>query len=103
MQEEPPEAEGRGQRLKDVQRTGMFKRGFRRMCSRGMNMELLKSVILTLQAGGKLDEKYQDHQLEGKWRDSKECHLQPDWLLIYRITDDAVILQATGTHSDLFK
>ena len=70
---------------------------------RGVDMALLKDIVVTLQKGGELDARHRNHQLEGRWDRSFDCHIQPDWVLIYRITDDAVILQAMGSHSDLFK
>jgi mRNA interferase YafQ len=88
---------------KDIQRTSRFKKDYRRAKSRGLDMSLLKAVIIMLQNGEELDASYRNHQLEGKWKDSFDCHIQPDWILVYRTTDDSVILQATGTHSDLFK
>jgi len=91
------------QRLKDIQRTARFRRDFKRMGARNADMSLLKEVILALQKGEALEAKHRNHQLEGKWKDSFDCHIQPDWVLVYRTTDDAVILQAMGSHSDLFK
>jgi mRNA interferase YafQ len=88
---------------KDIQRTSRFKKDYKRVKSRGLDMSLLKTTIVTLQNGEELDASYRNHQLEGKWKDSFDCHIQPDWILVYRTTDDSVILQATGTHSDLFK
>jgi mRNA interferase YafQ len=89
--------------VKDIQQTSRFKKDYRRVKSRGLDMGLLRAAITTLQNGEELDASYCNHQLEGKWKDSFDCHIQPDWILIYRTTDDSVILQATGTHSDLFK
>ncbi|MDR1087911.1 MAG: type II toxin-antitoxin system YafQ family toxin [Coriobacteriales bacterium] len=88
---------------KDIQRTSRFKKDYKRMKSRNADMGLLKATITTLQNEGVLDAKHQNHQLEGKWKKSFDCHIQSDWVLICRVTDDALILQATGTHSDLFK
>lgn len=66
-------------------------------------MELLQEVIDTLLAEKTLDEKYKDHGLVGNYAGFRECHIQPDWLLIYRKDKDTLILTAsrTGTHSDL--
>ena len=66
-------------------------------------MQLLKDVLDTLQNGEPLDVKYRDHQLSGKYSKFRECHIQPDWLLIYHVNGDALVLTAsrTGTHSDL--
>jgi mRNA interferase YafQ len=82
-----------------------FKKGFKRAKKRNLDMSLLKDVIKKLQKRVLLEEKYQDHALEGKWKGFRECHIQPDWLLIYLIEDDILTLTLidTGTHSDLFK
>ena len=90
-------------RLLDIQQTTSFKKGFKRMKSRGADLELPKPVLNSLRARDELDEKYRDHQLDGKWKNSRDCHIQPDWVLIYRLTDDALILEATGSHSDIFR
>jgi mRNA interferase YafQ len=92
-----------GKKRLDIQQTTLFKKGFKRMRSRGADLGMLKSVLNTLCAGEELDEKYRDHQLDGKWKSSRDCHIQPDWVLIYRLTDDALILEATGSHSDIFR
>ena len=92
-----------GQPLKDIQKTTRFRKDFKRMTSRGYDMDLLREVIDVLRKGKMLDEKYLNHQLEGRWMESYDCHLLPDCVLIYRTTKDSVILQAMGTHSDLFK
>ena len=64
----------------------------------------LKKKDYKLANGEKLDPKYNDHSLSGNWAGFRECHIQPDWLLIYRIDDDVLVLtlSRTGTHSDLF-
>ena len=71
---------------------------------RGLKIELLEEVISTLAMGKTLPEKHKDHALTGNWGGHRECHILPDWLLIYRIEDDVLVLTVsrTGTHSDLF-
>lgn len=66
---------------------------------------MLKDIILKLGNGIPLDEKYKDHELKGDWDGFRECHIQPDWLLIYLVEDDILTLTLvdTGTHADLFK
>jgi mRNA interferase YafQ len=68
-------------------------------------MALLQKVVDDLAMGKKLDERHHDHALVGEWVTFRECHIQPDWLLIYKISGDALILTLTrtGSHSDLFK
>ncbi len=80
-----------------------FKKDIERMKRRGKNMDELKKVILMLIEEKPLPLKYQNHSLVGNYADCKECHIQPDWLLIYMIIDDQIIFVRTGSHSDLFK
>ncbi|MCI9019951.1 MAG: type II toxin-antitoxin system YafQ family toxin [Eubacterium sp.] len=81
-----------------------FKKDLKRAQKRGCKMEHLRDVIHTLASGHTLNEKYCDHELSGNYKGFHECHIEPDWLLIYRITQDelALFLFRTGTHSDLF-
>ena len=81
-----------------------FKKDFKLAQKRGMPMQELKSIIEKLAAGETLEAKHRDHTLSGNYAMFRECHIRPDWLLIYRINDDALELLAhrTGTHSDLF-
>lgn len=74
------------------------------MAKRGLNLKLLDDVVYKLSHGEKLDKKYKDHILKGKFKGYHECHIQPDWLLIYKIQDDMLILTLvdTGFHADLF-
>ena len=87
-----------------LRQTSNFKKDLRRMIKRGANMELLDEVIQILLRRKTLPEKYHDHPLTGNWHGYRDCHIEPDWVLIYRIDDDALILLATrtDTHSDLF-
>lgn len=89
----------------DIQRTSQFKKDFKLAKKRGCDMKQLADVITMLASGEKLPPKYYDHSLSGKYSDYRECHVEPDWLLIYRIYEEQLILTLfrTGTHSDLFK
>jgi len=91
--------------LLELRQTTQFKKDLRRMSKRGVNMDLLDEVIILLRGRKPLPEKYNDHPLTGNWAGHRDCHIQPDWLLIYRIDDDALILTATrtGTHSEIFQ
>lgn len=84
--------------------SNQFKRDLRLAKKRGCNMEHLRDVVNALASEQKLDEKYRDHGLTGNYSVFRECHIEPDWLLIYRISKDALelFLFRTGTHSDLF-
>lgn len=84
--------------------TTQFKKDVRTIEKRGYSMKLLTEVIEKLANGEVLDESYSDHPLKGNYAECRECHITPDWLLIYRISDKTLFLYLTrtGTHSDLF-
>jgi len=84
--------------------TGQFRKDYKRVKKRGYDINLLKEVIDLLQNEQPLDDHYQDHKLIGNYVDFRECHILPDWLLIYAIDKEKLILTAsrTGTHADLF-
>lgn len=84
-------------------RTSQFKRDVKRLEKRGKDIGKLKEVLQTLSLGDDLAERYSDHPLVGQYRGVRECHIEPDWLLIYELTESMVILIRTGTHSDLFR
>lgn len=88
----------------DVIFTPNFKRDYKLMQKRGYKIELLKDVITKLASGETLPEKNRDHALTGNYKGCRECHILPDWLLIYQIENKELILflTRTGTHSDLF-
>lgn len=73
------------------------------MVKRGHDPELMKSVIRDLIGEKILDQKHRDHILIGNFQDRRGCHIEPDWLLIYRIDESRIIFERTGTHADLFK
>lgn len=79
-----------------------FKRDRRRCLKRGYDMALLAAVVNTLAIPAPLSPKNKDHALSGDWAGFQECHIQSDWLLIYRIDGNDLYLTRTGTHSDLF-
>ena len=85
--------------------SGKFKKSLKLARKRGLDIDLLDTVVDKLLNGIPLENKYKDHSLGGKYKDFRECHIQPDWLLIYLIEDDILTLTLvdTGTHSDLFK
>ena len=84
--------------------TTRFSKDLKRIEKRGYNMALMTDVIKKLAKGEKLDAKYNDHALKGNYEGCRECHITPDWLLIYEIAGKELILYLTrtGTHSDLF-
>jgi len=89
--------------MKIIQRTSQFKKDVKRLQKRGKEMALLKDIILRLASNQSLEAKYRDHVLVGNYYGTRECHISPDWLLIYRISDTDLILIRTGSHTDLFE
>ena len=88
----------------EIRNTSQFKKDYKLAKRRGLDLNLLKDIISKLANGEPLDSKHKDHPLSGNWIGHRECHIQPDWLLIYRIEEDVLVLTLTrtGTHSDLF-
>lgn len=89
---------------RDIVWTTQFKKDYKLALKRHMDIELLDNIIRCLSRGEVLPEKNKDHALPGDWVGHRECHILPDWLLVYRIEDDILVLTLarTGTHSDLF-
>lgn len=87
-----------------VDYTTRFKKEYKAAKKRGYDITLLKEIIALLAAGKPLPEKNKDHALTGRWAGFRECHILPDWLLIYKIEKDLLILalSRTGSHADLF-
>lgn len=81
-----------------------FKKDYKLVLKRGYNMKLLQTVINTLTIGDVLASKYKDHALSGRYAGYRECHVTPDWLLVYKIEKELLVLALTrtGSHSDLF-
>jgi mRNA interferase YafQ len=88
-----------------IQTTNSFEKDVLRCEKRGFNLALLREVMLILEKTGKLPEQYKTHKLSGKYAGCIECHIKPDWLLIWQQNNNILTLLFlnTGTHSDLFK
>jgi len=82
--------------------TRQFERDLKRMKKRRKNIEKLKLILRSLTEEEELDPPHRDHKLIGNWLERRECHIESDWLLIYKIEDDRIIFERTGSHSDLF-
>lgn len=88
----------------NVRHTAAFKRDYKLALRRHLPIEKLQAVVAKLQCGETLPPANRDHALSGRWANHRECHIAPDWLLIYQIHENVLILELTrtGTHSDLF-
>ena len=86
----------------NLAQTKQFKKDVKRMQKRGKDLEKVKAVIDLLLAAEPLPPKNRDHQLGGNWIGRRDCHIEPDWILIYKPMGDELLLERTGTHSDLF-
>ncbi len=87
-----------------IKATNRFEKDIKQAQKRGKDLDKLFFVIEKLANGEPLEEKYRDHSLVGLYKGCRECHIEPDWLLVYEIFEDVLILSLarTGTHSDLF-
>lgn len=88
----------------NIEVTTRFRKDYKLAMKRGFKIELLDEIIKTLAAGNALPEKNRDHALSGDFAGCRECHIAPDWLLVYSVEEGALMLYLlrTGTHSDLF-
>jgi mRNA interferase YafQ len=89
--------------VREIVFSKQFERDVKRAKKRGKMMEKLKAAIEVLASDNSLPPQYQDHKLAGEYIGRRECHLEPDWLLVYLRTDEAIVFERTGTHSDLFE
>jgi len=89
--------------MRTVFRGSQFKKDVKLAQRRGKDMRKLSAVILLLLEDAPLPPQYKDHPLKGRWQHHRDCHIEPDWVLIYQIKDNELYLVRTGTHSDLFK
>lgn len=86
-----------------IHETSQFRRDIKKLKKQGKNLEKLKQVVLALVSWDALDARYRDHALVGSRQGSHDCHIEPDWLLIYRKETEQLFLEQTGIHSELFK
>jgi mRNA interferase YafQ len=89
--------------MKTIRRTRQFKRDVKRMQRQGREVEKLKRVLETLVKGEPLAARFRDHVLVGQYKGTRECHMEPDRLLIYELAETEFVLIRTGSHSDLFR
>jgi mRNA interferase YafQ len=88
--------------MREIIRTIQFKRDVKRAEKRGKDMTKLRDLILLLAGETPLPVRYKDHPLCGEWKHHRDCHIEPDWLLLYKIDDNDLYLVRTGSHADLF-
>ena len=82
--------------------TKQFERDLKKSLKRGKNKDKIKLIISKLLIEEKLEASHREHKLFGSYSKRRECHIEPDWLLIYKVVDDRIIFERTGSHSDLF-
>jgi len=89
----------------DIVRASKFKKDLKKLIKQRKDLDMLEKIIKTLRSKKPLPKKHCDHNLIGEWHGYRECHINPDWLLIYKIDDELKLLRLarTGSHSDLFK
>lgn len=83
--------------------TGRFKKDYKLAVKRNYNISLIDALIRNLINEHPLDARHKDHALSGEYEGCRECHIKPDWLLIYQIGNGIIVFERTGTHSDLFE
>ena len=86
-----------------LDRTSQFKKDVKRIKKRGKKLDKLRKVIEVLVSGKELGLRYHDHILQGQYATVRECHIEPNWLLLYQFSESKLILIRTGTHADLFE
>lgn len=89
--------------MRTIYRTTQFKKDVKRIKKRSKSFDVFKQVIYKLAAEELLPEKFRDHQLIGNYQGARESHIEPDWLLIYKLVEDDLTLIRTGSHADLFR
>ena len=88
--------------LREVASTTQFKKDLKKALKQGRKADKIHNIVKRLQEGTPLHPKHRPHQLTGNWSPKLECHIEPDWLLIYEVTNEEVKLIRTGSHSELY-
>ena len=89
--------------MKTIFEASQFRKDLKKTIKRGKDIQKLKEIVRQIANGEMLDARHRDHALTGSRHGSRDCHVEPDWLLIYRKDDDSLYLERSGTHSDLFR
>ena len=85
-----------------LSQSSQFRKDIRTQIRKGKDYSKVIKVVKILLAGNYLPARYKDHPLRGNWKGRRDCHIEPDWILIYKISDEQLLLERTGSHSDLF-
>ena len=88
--------------MRQIEYSGQFKRDLKRIKKRGKDMQEIRTPMKLLIEGDDLPEVFLDHPLKGNWKGCRNLHIQPDWILIYRLIGNLIRFERTGSHSDLF-
>ena len=89
--------------MKAIFQTSQFKKDFKKIKKQGKDLSKLKDVVSAIASNETLEDRHRDHALSGNWSGSRDCHIEPDWILIYRVEGEFLFLERTGSHSDLFR
>ena len=89
--------------MRQVSETTQFGRDLKKIKKRGKDLAKLQTVVRNIAEGQVLDARHRDHALVGEWKPARDCHIEPDWILIYTVDGESLRLERTGTHSDLFQ
>ena len=89
--------------MRSIHYSNKFKKNLELMIRRGKDADKIKAIIVCLANGIPLEARHKDHPLTGNFAGFRDCHIEPDWLLIYRVDEESLYLERTGSHSDLFK
>lgn len=89
--------------MKAIFQTRQFKKDLKRIKKRGKELNKLMEVVSAIAKSEALEERHRDHALSGNWSGSRDCHIEPDWILIYRVDGEFLFLERNGSHSDLFR
>jgi mRNA interferase YafQ len=87
----------------NIHYTTQFKKDYKRLKKQNKDLSKLRTVVEKLTSGNELEPVYRDHPLSGNWKNHRDCHIEPDWILIYRVTEEDLFLERTGSHSELFR
>ena len=89
--------------MRTVRQVGSFKRDLKKITKRSKDLNKIYGIVEKLAKGAKLESRHRPHALVGNYVNKMECHIEPDWLLIYKLDGDVLILEHTGSHADLFE